>query len=311
MYNLIGNIIVIKSGIIVPKTDSRIDVECKQCGKLCKKYPYEISNNKNLFCSHECYSSYGRVIVKCDCCGKNYEQPRHQAEKTELSGSKYFCSKQCRLTKPNTKTEINCSHCNVPMLRDRYDFKHLDNMYCSRKCRDLHNTAKTMVCCAECGQQTLKKRCHIEKSKTKKFFCGSSCAGTYNSRIKKTGYIRSKLEIETEGVLKARYPDLEILFNNRSLIKKELDIYIPSLAVAIEINGTGHYEPIYGDEKLKRTLDNDSIKKECCEKIGVKLFVVSTLGQVYVTSKTNYPYIQQMIDIIESEISNVAKNANN
>lgn len=40
----------------------------------------------------------------------------------------------------------------------------------------------------------------------------------------------------------------------------EVDIYLPQLRIAIEIDGVGHYEPIFGDEVLARTKKSDDEK---------------------------------------------------
>jgi len=46
------------------------------------------------------------------------------------------------------------------------------------------------------------------------------------------------------------YPDLVIHFNKKDAINSELDIYIPSLKLAFELNGIFHYEPIFGKENF-------------------------------------------------------------
>lgn len=42
--------------------------------------------------------------------------------------------------------------------------------------------------------------------------------------------------------------------------KMEVDLYIPSLKTAIEIDGPSHYLPIWGEDKLKRTIESDNEK---------------------------------------------------
>ena len=37
-------------------------------------------------------------------------------------------------------------------------------------------------------------------------------------------------------------------------INSELDVYVPSLNLAFELNGIFHYEPIYGEKKLNQIL---------------------------------------------------------
>jgi hypothetical protein len=66
------------------------------------------------------------------------------------------------------------------------------------------------------------------------------------------GYNRSKLEIYLEQELIKLYSTLEIHFCRSDTIGSELDIYIPSLKLAFEINGIFHYKPIFGEDKLKK-----------------------------------------------------------
>ena len=91
-------------------------------------------------------------------------------------------------------------------------------------------------------------------------FCSSTCSGTYNSAHKKFGTRRSKLEKWLEEKLIMSYPSLEFHFNRKDTIYAELDIYIPTLNLAFELNGIFHYEPIFGDKKLQSTQTNDKRK---------------------------------------------------
>jgi len=54
----------------------------------------------------------------------------------------------------------------------------------------------------------------------------------------------------------------------------EFDFMFPTLSLAIEINGIFHREPIYGEEKLKRTQKRDREKKKICKKHGIKLIIL-------------------------------------
>ena len=72
------------------------------------------------------------------------------------------------------------------------------------------------------------------------------------------------------------YPQMEIVANRRpdelrsSLNKPlELDLYMPGLQVAIEIQGPQHFIELYGDNT--RLLENDKYKKKWCRSHGIKL----------------------------------------
>ena len=71
--------------------------------------------------------------------------------------------------------------------------------------------------------------------------------------------------------LKFYFKKLIILPNDKTAIKKELDIYLPALKVAIECDGPCHTFPIYGEETLAKTQERDSKKDILCEQAGIKL----------------------------------------
>ena len=62
----------------------------------------------------------------------------------------------------------------------------------------------------------------------------------------------------------------------------KLDFYLPDYNIAIECQGQQHYKPIKyfgGEEKLSIIKERDKIKKELCEKNGIKI--------VYYSNKKN------------------------
>jgi hypothetical protein len=84
----------------------------------------------------------------------------------------------------------------------------------------------------------------------------------------------SKIEKWLQLELPRLYPDLEFLFNKKQTIDAELDIYIPSLALAFELNGPVHYEPIYGEKRLKSAITNDKRKFLACAERRIDLCVI-------------------------------------
>jgi hypothetical protein len=95
-----------------------------------------------------------------------------------------------------------------------------------------------------------------------------------DGKLKQGG--RSFAEKMIQKTLKNIFPETDILTNNRpdvlrsSLDKPlELDLYLPRLNLAIEIQGPQHFREIYGSNiRLK---ENDLTKKKWCEKNGIKL----------------------------------------
>ena len=159
---------------------------------------------------------------------------------------------------------------------------------------------KTLVNCTNCNSEFEKLPSQIKK--TINHFCSKSCSASYNNKHKTTGNRRSKLEVWLEEQLTQLYPDLPIDFNKKSAIGSELDIYIPSLNLAIELNGIFHYEPIYGTNKLDQIQNNDKNKFMLCIEHKIDLCIIDTSGQKYVKPSTSQKYLDIIINIINERL---------
>jgi len=157
-------------------------------------------------------------------------------------------------SKSRSLLPLRCKYCKQVFYRPKnviqkvlvnQPHKTLD--FCSRKCSRIKSIE---VVCTTCNKNFLKQPCNIVKDKHN--FCSRSCAGIYNNAHKTKGTSRSKLEKWIEEQLTLLYPSLEVHYNKTDAINGELDIYIPSLKLAFELNGIFHYEPIYGEQQLKK-----------------------------------------------------------
>lgn len=75
-------------------------------------------------------------------------------------------------------------------------------------------------------------------------------------------------------LVKSIYPDAVFQFRADWLGKQSLDIYIPSISLAIEYQGIQHFEAISffgGEEKLKERIELDQKKRMLCSENKVKL----------------------------------------
>jgi hypothetical protein len=179
--------------------------------------------------------------LKCDVCGKEYTSTKRSIYTSRKRGCKgNTCSGECR-----SKHKIaNTEHINHPI-----------------------NTT-----CKNCGKPIQKYSNQVNKYKNQ--FCSRSCAATYNNTHKTKGNRRSKLEVWLEDQLPLLYPNIEIHFNRKDAINSELDIYFPTLNLAIELNGIFHYEPIYGESKLEKIQNNDNRKFQACLEQGIELCII-------------------------------------
>ena len=196
---------------------------------------------------------------------------------------------------------MNCKYCNGEfflaknVINGRKKKNNIGPVYCSVKCKNDGWYKKITDKCGECGTEITKQRKEFKKSKSGYVFCNNSCAAKYNNTHKTTGTRRSKMEVWIEESLRTKY-DFEILFNNKEIIGSELDIYIPHLKLAFELNGIFHYEPIFGDKKLEQTINNDNRKFQACLENGIEFCIIDTSGSKKFKPERDKKYL----DIIEN-----------
>jgi hypothetical protein len=83
----------------------------------------------------------------------------------------------------------------------------------------------------------------------------------------------------------------------------ELDIYIPSLKLAFELNGIFHYEPIFGNEKLNKIQKNDNNKFLKCQEKNISLCIIDTSSQKYFKEQTSKKILDIIINIINQHLA--------
>jgi hypothetical protein len=208
-------------------------------------------------------SKYSDLIpIKCDICSKIY-------------------SKQQKFVKSQFKLYPHRKH------------------HCSLECKSKAFNQKIEVSCKQCGKSFLKRAKQLKKFPNS--FCSSSCAATYNNSHKKYGYRRSKLEKFLEEKLVVLYPSLEFHFNRKDAINSELDIFIPSLSLAFELNGIFHYEPIYGNDQLQSIQNNDKRKFQACLERKIELCIIDTSSLSYFKPANAQKYLDIVCNIVNSK----------
>lgn len=186
---------------------------------------------------------------------------------------------------------------NARFRKKKNNTSHFCTVECRLKARGFKQ--RTKINCSLCGKERMKTSSDIKT--TKNHFCSQSCAAKYNNTHKSHGTRRSKLEAWLEDQLPLIFPNLNFLFNRKDAINSELDIYIPSLNLAFELNGIFHYEPIYGADKLCQIQNNDQRKFQACLEKGIELCIIDTSQQNYFKPKTAQKYLDIIINIINQK----------
>ena len=214
--------------------------------------------------------------------------------------------------KSRDNISLTCKICNKIYYKnkknilDKFKTRGTFPMFCSNACQGNFRTQSSTkeIKCTNCNKNFRKKDCDILK--TKNNFCSHSCATTYNNKNKSHGTRRSKFEIQLEDHLLQEFSTLDFLFSNKKIIGSELDVYIPSLKLAFEIQGIFHYEPIFGQEKLDQIQKNDINKELTCNELGITLIKVDISKLKRCTENTVKPYNKIVISEINSRLPSYA-----
>ena len=225
-----------------------------------------INSMIKLFTEDEFISAKGETLLpmKCEYCGKIFYKPKKEIKYAEKH-------------RPTT-----CRFC---------------SMSCSRSKRGFNTN------CAFCGKELKIKHYAYNDSVSKLFFCSHSCSCSYHNAHKVSGFKRSHLESYIEGELSKLYPNIVINYNDRSIIDYELDIFIPKLNIAFELNGIFHYKPIFGNEKLKKIQTIDEAKIVKCKEKKILLYVINISSQKHFTTQSSEVFLNMIKNIIDENLA--------
>jgi hypothetical protein len=213
----------------------------------------------------------------------------------------------------NQKLPLKCEWCRKTFyiekrflkqnLTSKENKRRKSSRFCSSQCAHASLNKTIENDCDHCGKKIFRQPSQKRKSKSGKIFCSQSCAATYNNTHKTTGIRRSKLEKWLEEQLHFLYPTLECKYNCKDDVNSELDIYIPSLNLAFELNGIFHYEPIYGEDKLVSIKNNDNRKFQACLENKIELVIIDSSGLKYFKPSNAQKYLDIISNIINNKIT--------
>jgi hypothetical protein len=177
---------------------------------------------------------------------------------------------------------------------------HDNARFCSLKCSGIDYRNRKKVKCKQCGMEFEKRVSQCVKYKN--HFCSHSCSAIYSNAHKTKGTRTSKMEVWIAAKLTSMYPNLEFHFNRKDAINSELDIFVPSLMIAFELNGIYHYEPIFGSKKLDSIQNNDGRKMVACHERGIGLCILDVSSVTYFKETKCQKFLDIIVRIINSEM---------
>lgn len=205
---------------------------------------------------------------------------------------------------------IQCENCKSTMFKKKHNIQcglkghpHFKYTVCL-KCHLDKITKKKTVQCENCGNTF--KKIYAEFISSKHHFCSNSCHAYYmhkHHQFKKRR--KSQAESYLTDRIKKDFPELEILCNTRSQLDSglEIDIFLKTIKLAIEINGPIHYFPIHGEDKLSSIKKNDERKISKMRLKGFNILIID-ISKPKGTKATNsfldqeYPKIKRIIKIL-------------
>ena len=253
---------------------------CKNCGKEFEK---RYSTENQEFCCRDCYWEYrrkhkddsyanvfenrkkeSREIRHCEMCGKEFV--------TYKKTKKRFCSDECRVKYQNTKEFYNKR---MSTMLSVYGKKSIGNGVTAEKLEEYEKNRKKkyqdlcdksdlemleylekhvlLVRCKKCGKEFVTN--NLSYLPYDKIHC-KYCSDAYKDY---------KPAIKIYELLDSL--DIEYVKNDRQLIHPyELDVYIPSKKLAIEVNGNFWHSELVGKDK-----EYHINKTKRCDEKNIKL----------------------------------------
>jgi hypothetical protein len=175
---------------------------------------------------------------------------------------------------------INCNICTKEFLSSK------NLLHCSLECK-IQSRRKFLKNCERCNTEYKELSLH-------------------SYAHERSGATRSKMELYIQENLNKDYPLLEKLYNDKNVIGSELDVYMPSLKLAIELNGIFHYEPIYGLNHLEKIQNRDKQKLITCYEKGIELLIIN-MGDKGFTKKFAKDVYYQINNLVKSLLGRIKK----
>jgi hypothetical protein len=189
-YNLYIN----EKGLLVGKNNphyNRMEIICKQCGKIFDVTQSQIKRGRGVYCSKECKCKSYRVDCECQYCGKLFIAMKSTVD----IGEAKYCSRKCHYEHRTesgaylgekspryNQIERRCKYCGKNFNTHPSFIKDNGGKYCSRQCW-IDAQGSIDYCCEICGKKY--KRTQWEMKKGWHIYCSRSCAAKAYSDMEK------------------------------------------------------------------------------------------------------------------------------
>lgn len=183
-----------------------------------------------------------------------------------------------------------CDYCHITFYKTPSRIAESINNFCTLECRGLFNRKRELVQCATCDKSFEKIQCYINR--TSKSFCSAECYYKCPDKINHFTCHRSKAEDYLSSLILNDFPQINIIHNDTATLNNglEIDLCIPELFIAIELNGPTHYTNIYGENNLLKTQDRDKRKICGLVELNYQLFIINI--SCFKNLKQAKPHIQ-------------------
>lgn len=152
---------------------------------------------------------------------------------------------------------------------------------------DRHRLVETS--CGGCGTRIKRRPRDLKRYGVA--YCSHSC----HMRTKNAAGLTvntSAAELRIAEQMRDAFPTICIAVNDRTLLPDglEIDIHVPALKLAIELNGPIHSRPIFGNRTFAKTQANDRRKARMLKDAGYRLLTVDVRGTEAVTPERRSTY---------------------
>jgi len=121
--------------------------------------------------------------------------------------------------------------------------------------------------------------------------------------VREASKIGSKTERHLNNALTEK--GYAVIFHKNGLVpgsKLEVDLFLPEIKTAIEIDGPGHFLPIWGEEKLQKQQSSDIIKQGILINHGYVILRIRQIDKSISLTRMN-----KLLDVILAEVEKIKK----